>query len=402
MSKKILIYAPILGRGGVTRVVEKLSKSWIDLGCEITYLGSPLNEHHVRINLHPRINVVQLDGGQSPQHPKLWEFLEKNRREHYNHMCILSKEHDLVFLPMPWHTMRQAYWNPYCTTFAYIPDFAHDYIPGILSEKQLVEARRECFNFSKYCNGVIFSSDFQREWGRNKYGMSRGRTWLVRKPGFIPDNFDVSNAAICRFRETYDVPREFLLAVHIFGHKDPTTLLKGYIAAKTIMPDLPPLVLAGIHSELFNPAKSTKDVHARMIQGLIVSSSLDWKKNLRFLGYIPEELLGGMYASAMATIVTSKSEGGVPGVICESAAANTPIIYSNIPAHTEILGDEENGIYGNCFQVENSGELALAICRAHQNYNKGFEKTGETLNLKVGHPHWEDIGETYLKIFEGN
>jgi len=394
--EKILIYAPVVGRGGCTLVSKKLARAWLDLGKSVTFLGSASNEIGQKIEWDPRVKILQLDPEPHPTGDRLFSWLKTHTQIHYEHLEKIAPGYDAIWLPMPWHTMRYIQeWDIKIPVIAFLPDFAYDYLSNLISQKDVYGARREAFNFSRWCHKIVLSSDFQRDWAIQKYGMKN--TVLIRKPGFVPDNFKSDELEESKFRERYNLNEDYILAMHVYGHKDPFTLLKGYSMAKIIFPQLPKLVLAGLHSESFSPNYPTRDVAARQVQSLIVSADLNWEEHMLFLGFIPEELLGGMYHGAKFVIAPSKSEGGVSGTICEAAESKTPVIYSNIPAHVEVLGESIDSP-GYHFQVGNPGDLSLAICKAYIN-EKHFKKTATRLKeLLTG--DWLDIAQQYLDLYQ--
>lgn len=404
---KILIYAPVLGRGGCKRVATKLAKAWLDLGHEVHFLGHLLDEQLSVIEWTSGVKIWLLPGGQHPEHPYLTRFLVGKYDDYYIQLKSLCEDHhyDMVFLPMPWHTMRQSQeeWDPKTKTVAFLPDFAHDYIPGIAGDWDIVLARREAFRFARYCHAIVFSSEFQRQIGITKYGMKN--THIIRKFGFVPPDFISDPEIDEEFRLFYNnLDEPYILAMHPYGHKDPHTIVKGYQIAKSIFPDLPKLVLAGIHSELLQPEYKTRDLHARSIQGLIKSyyqepeSTRPWERDFRFLGFVPEKFMRSLYDNSIMVLSASLSEGGVSGTICEAATAMRPVIYSDIPAHVEVL---KNDVHGYCFQVGSSGDLALAICRAWNDYDS-FNATAANLNRLVGDSPvlWKDIGKKYAQFID--
>lgn len=401
---KILVFAPVLGRGGCRRVAEKLCASWIQLRHEVWFLGPPYDEHMNPLTWPGSVGAVNqipiVDGGH-PGHPELPQYLESKYDLYYEQLKGISKNFDMIFLVMPWHTMRQTCeWEIETPTVAFLPDFAHDYIPGLASPWSINMARKESFRFAKHCRAIVFASNFQQEIGQKKYGMKQ--THLIRKPGFVPENFHRSDPQLDQvFRKKYQIEEPYALAMHVYGHKDPHTLIGGYLSAKSMFPDLPKLCIAGIHSESLAPGYKTKDLHARQIQGFIKSfyhlSEDEWREDLMFLGYIPEKFMRSLYNNSLFVITASTSEGGVPGTICEAAAASKPVIYSDIPAHTEVLGTGDS--FGYPFITGSAGELTLAIGRAWNDREK-FYQTASALHelLHADENMWKGIANQYVQL----
>ena len=61
-------------------------------------------------------------------------------------------------------------------------------------------------------------------------------------------------------------------------------------------------------------------------------------ERVRFVGYVDDETLAGLYANALALVLPSQEEGfGLP--VLEAMASGTPVIVSDAAALTEIVGE---------------------------------------------------------------
>jgi glycosyltransferase involved in cell wall biosynthesis len=124
-------------------------------------------------------------------------------------------------------------------------------------------------------------------------------------------------------------PDKFLLSVGtVEPRKNFSTLISAYAALITKYPDLK-LVVAGKLAE----AKKEVDV-------LIRTFGLEGR--VHFLGYIEDDLLAILYASAEISVFPSWDEGfGLP--LIEAAASGSAVLASDIAAHREVLG--ESGLF---------------------------------------------------------
>lgn len=90
--------------------------------------------------------------------------------------------------------------------------------------------------------------------------------------------------------------------------------------------------------------------------------------NIRYLGYVPEEVLPGLTAGATALIYPSLYEGfGIP--VAQAMAAGCPVITSNVSSLPEITGGaallidprSESEIAGAIRKIEDSEELRVRL-----------------------------------------
>lgn len=117
-----------------------------------------------------------------------------------------------------------------------------------------------------------------------------------------------------RVRETYQLPQRYLLFV---GTVEPRKNLHGLAAAIALLDDPLPLVVVG--------AAGWGDA-AAAISG-----------DVRFLGFVPNEDLGPLYAGAQVFCYPSEREGyGLP--VLEAMAQGTPVVTSRGTATEETAG----------------------------------------------------------------
>jgi glycosyltransferase involved in cell wall biosynthesis len=82
---------------------------------------------------------------------------------------------------------------------------------------------------------------------------------------------------------------------------------------------------------------------------------LSASERVRFLGYVPEDALAGLYAKATLFVLPSLDEGfGLPAL--EAMACGTPAIVSSGGALPEVVGTA-----GLIFDLTDPGSLAHAI-----------------------------------------
>jgi len=94
------------------------------------------------------------------------------------------------------------------------------------------------------------------------------------------------------------------------------------------------LIIAGVSRNIFGPVNLSHEV-----------------KRVRYLGYVKDETLAGLYANATLFVLPSQDEGfGLPAL--EAMASGTPVIVSDGGALPEVVGD--SGLIFNleCHETE--------------------------------------------------
>jgi len=125
-----------------------------------------------------------------------------------------------------------------------------------------------------------------------------------------------------------DTGERFLVyAGGVSPHKGLDTLLSAYAAIGD--PTLRLVIAGALEDETF---LSAADDLRRQI------GELGLGERVLLTGFVPDETLACLYAGAVMFVSPSRSEGfGLPAV--EAAAAGTPLVLSDIPAHRETLGE---------------------------------------------------------------
>ncbi|HEX5046062.1 MAG TPA: glycosyltransferase family 1 protein [Gammaproteobacteria bacterium] len=137
------------------------------------------------------------------------------------------------------------------------------------------------------------------------------------KPAGAPDV-----DAVCR---RYELPARFLLTTGTLEpRKNLVVLLSAYVRAREAGAELPLLVLAGKLGWLADDIRAAMDDAAA--RGFV-----------RFLGYVPLELMPALYSAAEAFVFLPLYEGfGMPAR--EALLCGTPVIASDIAALREATG----------------------------------------------------------------
>jgi glycosyltransferase involved in cell wall biosynthesis len=134
-----------------------------------------------------------------------------------------------------------------------------------------------------------------------------------------------STEEMARVRARYELPEGYLLTVGVLQpRKNLVGLLAAYARARAEHGLREPLVVAGKVGWRAEPIFAK--VHA-----------LGLRDAVRFVGYVPDEDLPGLYGGARLSLYPSFYEGfGLPPL--ESLACGTPVVISTAPALLETAG----------------------------------------------------------------
>lgn len=390
---KCLIYAPLIGRGGVHRMVTRLARAWAKLpGWEFSILSQRLDENGTPIDWPKELPFEQIDGGEAPRHPELFPWLYANQPTFYAHWARTKA--DIAYLPMPWWTARLPYWKPPMPTVITLHDFAWDQ-----TGQRNHEFRAEARVFAQSGVPTVFPSHYQRQWGIDHYGFRDTST--IYHGHFIPDGMMATPTEASRIRENYGLPPEYLLAFHVANaKKDPFTILTAVANARKRSKHVPPLVIAGLDTQMMAPpfVPETHFAHSfvQSVRACVEACGFTYGKDLFVLGAVPEADIGGLYAGAAAAITASHNEGGIPGSMFEAFAAHTPAIYTDLPIFSERLKPNE---YGWVFEPKDSEALAQAIIEVCEKPDEGFKRAAKAFAFANSRT-WDDAAGEYITLFE--
>jgi len=136
-------------------------------------------------------------------------------------------------------------------------------------------------------------------------------------PGYDDSLARVDPAAV---RARYGLPEDYFLHV---GTLQPRKNLVRLMEAVALAPAPVCLVLAG---------------RAGWLSGSIVAKARELGHRVRWLEYVPDEDLAGLYSGALALVFPSLFEGfGFP--VLEAMACGTPVICSNTSSLPEVAGE---------------------------------------------------------------
>lgn len=394
---RVLIFAPMVGRGGVHRVVQRLSHGFAAYAdpdeWHFTVLGQQYDEYHNPITWPADWPFIQVrPSAMFPAHPRQFQWLYSQRQTFYDHLEEFAPLFDLIYCPSAWWTMRV---NHFCLPVPFVtsvPDFAFDFIN--MGELLNLNFRRVSRLIAEQTDFTVFSSHFQRLHGERNYGFKRTAT-IPHSADFIADHFNASPAETERVRARYKLPKSYVLAFHPMQHKGVKTVLRAIAWARRLNLDVPPLVLAGLHTDQVLDDE-VEDQHIDQVRNMIAGLHLLHGVDFYALGRIPEADIGGLYAGAKCAVAASESEGDLSGTIFEAFMASTPLIYSDLPVFTERLGLGKQ--YGLCFPVNDYEALAQRIIEVCESPAAAAERAVRALEW-TKQRSVRDVVAEYLDVF---
>ncbi|HWB83411.1 MAG TPA: glycosyltransferase family 1 protein [Bryobacteraceae bacterium] len=171
--------------------------------------------------------------------------------------------------------------------------------------------------------GVIAVSEHTREDGVNVIGLNPDRIQVIY-PGIPEHYFHVDAAQAQDVRQHYDLSRDYILYVGtIEPRKNLARLLDAYEALPTSLLDQYSMVIAGLSG--WASEEVVRRIEAR-------------PRGVRYLGYVPEASMPGLFAGATVLAYPSIYEGfGFP--VAQAMAAGTPVLTSYGSSLSEIAGE---------------------------------------------------------------
>ncbi len=156
-------------------------------------------------------------------------------------------------------------------------------------------------------------------------------------------------------QDKYVLPQKYIL---FLGTLEPRKNLNGLLRAwNELRNDFQDvwLVVAGARENVFKPFKLSSEV-----------------ERVRFLGYVEDKDLPGLYAGALLFVLPSFDEGfGLPAL--EAMASGTPVVVANGGALCEVVGDA-----GIIFDLSKSGDFfnAMSECLSNKSLRLSLKEKG--------------------------
>jgi alpha-1,3-rhamnosyl/mannosyltransferase len=253
----------------------------------------------------------------------------------------------------------------------------HDLTCWIMPEhhpRANIDAERNFAEIAKRADALIAVSEATKRDAVRVLGLAAEKIAVIHS-GVPHSYFQVDPEVIDAVRKKYALGRPYVLFVGtIEPRKNVDLLLDAFESLSPSVREHYQLVLAG-------PAGWASGMTMRRLQ------------HVRYLGYVPEQVLPGLTAGAAAFVYPSLYEGfGFP--VVQAMAAGIPVITSNTSALAEVAG-------GAALLVDPRSQSELHHAMSRLLTSEGLRMAlGAAGKAKAELFHWERCAERSIKFFE--
>ena len=215
-----------------------------------------------------------------------------------------------------------------CALVATIHDLSFEHLPETFNRRSRAQLRLTVRRTAQKAAQILTLSEFSRRDIIETYGIDPERV-SVTPPAAPPSFAPVTNdTELQRIRTTYGIQRDYILALgSIQPRKNLVRLINAYASLGRAErgKQLPQLVLAGkrgwLEAETMRAAEQS-----------------DARKDILFIGYVPDADLASLYSGALCFAYPSYFEGfGLP--VLEAMQCGTAVIAGNRTSLPEAAGD---------------------------------------------------------------
>ena len=206
-----------------------------------------------------------------------------------------------------------------------IHDLSWHHTPSSYSALERARQRRWTALAARYADGIVVVSESTRKDLAALHPDAGGKMATI-SPGVDDSCFDsVPPSEVQRVRDRYGLKGRFLLALASFHpRKNLPGLVEAYDRFRSRGPERIQLLLAG------RGGSDSARVLARIARS-------PYRGDILLSGYVPQEDLSALYASAELFALISHYEGfGIPAL--EAMARGTPVLVSDLPVFEEVCG----------------------------------------------------------------
>jgi glycosyltransferase involved in cell wall biosynthesis len=249
-----------------------------------------------------------------------------------------------------------------CPVVTTIHDLSFEHLPETFKRRSRAQLRLTVRRTARKAALILTLSEFSRRDIIETYAVDPER--VIVTPAAAPTHFKpvVDETELEKIRERYGISANYLLSLgSIQPRKNLTRLIEAFQWLRTSRPasQLPQLVIAGkrgwLDDEVFRAAQR---------DGL--------NESVKFIGYVPEEDLPGLYSGAMCFVYPSYFEGfGLP--VLEAMQCGAPVIAGNQTSLPEVAGDA--ALLFDPFDTRALGE-AIARVIDHPEYRAELRARG--------------------------
>lgn len=235
-------------------------------------------------------------------------------------------------------------------------------------------AERSFAEVAKRADALIAVSEATKRDAVQVLGLAPEKITVIHS-GVPHAYFEVEPALVDAVRKKYSLARPYVLFVGtIEPRKNVSLLLDAFESLPSSIRERYQLVLAG------SPGWASGNTMRRL-------------QHVRYLGYVPEDLMPGLTAGATTFVYPSLYEGfGFP--VVQAMAAGVPVITSNGSALAEVAG-------GAALLVDPRSQSELHHAMSRMLTSEGLRMAlGAAGKAKAERFHWERCAERSVKFFE--
>ncbi|MCA9909247.1 MAG: hypothetical protein KC519_11405, partial [Anaerolineae bacterium] len=214
---QVMIYAPIVGRGGVRRLVERLLGTWMQqadperwrfqvLSQPYDEIGKPIDwgaAHFIPLKADAPLPTSTVD---------VFHYLRRNQDDFLQQLKQHAEQTDVVWMPQPWWTLRVA--SEIIDLPAHLVPTVHDFAFDHLHWNDAFgdAYRHEVSVMVKACSKLVFSSQYTLEHAASRYSMPHERGEVIYLGDFLPETFMPTPTEAERVRAAHNLPASYFLA----------------------------------------------------------------------------------------------------------------------------------------------------------------------------------------------
>ncbi|MDR2085464.1 MAG: glycosyltransferase family 4 protein [Bacteroidales bacterium] len=266
-------------------------------------------------------------------------------------------------------------------TLDVIHDLNYVHFPEFFSNKKhLAYYRKYVPKYIEKSDRVIAVSEYTKQDIIKTYGISKDKIDVVHNAA-SSDYFPLSEEKQIEVRkELTQGERYFLYVGAFYKRKNLVNLLRAFDRYKNMIPGNEKLVIVG----------NRKTSYEELEQ---VYNSMNFKDDVIFTGYLPQEKLNNVVASSIAQVYVSIFEGfGIP--IVEAFNAETAVITSNTTSMPEVAGDA--ALIVDPFNVDEIADAMIKLSTDENLRRQLIEKGRERRKLF----DWDKSAEDFWKSLE--
>ena len=315
-------------------------------------------------------NVTPVVIGPPARHPVLWKWWYDVKIPQ-----VLKKYKADIFVSA----------DGFCSLSTSVPqclvihDLAFLHHPAFIKKSHLIFYKRYTPRFLKKADSIATVSAFTKADIHQRYKIDNEKISVVynaAKPAFKPLTEDLKFNVKLKYTEGKEF---FLYSGAIHPRKNLLNLLKGFSLFKKRLKSNFKLVIAGRLAWKYE--SFLKDLE-----------TYKYRHDVILTGYLPEEELVSLTASAYALVYPSLFEGfGVP--VLEAMQSGVPVITSARSAMEEIAGDA--ALYADVTSPFDIGEKMMNLYKDENQRDmliqKGLQKAGEYSWQKTSTLLWQSI-----------